>query len=358
MNQKRFLLLIDALGSGGAERQIGYLAEELQRAGHIVKLCIFYDTANFYRDNLINKGIDVETHTEGTGKLRRPFVIRKLVRNFRPDLVIAYKDGAAMASCVAKLLCRFNLAVSERNTTQIITRGERIKFFLYRFADHIVPNSYSQAEFISRYFPGLNTKVSVITNMIDSSKFYPPAEHHCNDIPQIIISARVGEQKNALRFLEAVSLIKKRGIRCHFNWFGNIESYPEYCAKVNKRAIELEVTDYITFKGTSNSIEDEYRKSDIFILPSLYEGFPNVLCEAMACGLPCIATSVCDSPRILTDSRWLVDPYDPESIANAIEDMLGLTSSQRHSIGSSNHSRILELCSSESFRESYTGLLK
>ena len=352
---KRILLLIDEMGQGGAERQLSYLAIELKKADCDVRLVKFYQGDNFYGRDLLDNGIETESLLTGQNSLKRPLAIAKLVRQWNPDMVVAYKTGTALAACIAKFFTRFNLVVSERNTTQRLSRKERVKFFLYRFADHIVPNSFSQSEFISKHFPKLMPRVTVITNMIDMDKFHPAVNHIEGEVLNIITAARIAPQKNVLNYLDAIALLRDRGVKAHFHWYGHPDN-KAYFTEVDKQK-ELGLEDMITFHGASQGIADLYRKMDIFCLPSLYEGFPNVLCEAMACGLPAIATAVCDSARILTDTRFHADPSNPTSIADALERMITLTTKERSSIGKRNTERISGLCSAKAFSDKYLSLL-
>ncbi len=353
---KRILLLIDEMGQGGAERQLSYLAIELKKADCDVRLVKFYQGDNFYGRDLLDNGIETESLLTGQNSLKRPLAIAKLVRQWNPDMVVAYKTGTALAACIAKFFTRFNLVVSERNTTQRLSRKERVKFFLYRFADHIVPNSFSQSEFISKHFPKLMPRVTVITNMIDMDKFHPAVNHIEGEVLNIITAARIAPQKNVLNYLDAIALLRDRGVKAHFHWYGHPDNKAYFTEVVDKQK-ELGLEDMITFHGASQGIADLYRKMDIFCLPSLYEGFPNVLCEAMACGLPAIATAVCDSARILTDTRFHADPSNPTSIADALERMITLTTKERSSIGKRNTERISGLCSAKAFSDKYLSLL-
>lgn len=353
---KRILLLIDEMGQGGAERQLSYLAIELKKADCDVRLVKFYQGDNFYGRDLLDNGIETESLLTGQNSLKRPLAIAKLVRQWNPDMVVAYKTGTALAACIAKFFTRFNLVVSERNTTQRLSRKERVKFFLYRFADHIVPNSFSQSEFISKHFPKLMPRVTVITNMIDMDKFHPAVNHIEGEVLNIITAARIAPQKNVLNYLDAIALLRDRGVKAHFHWYGHLDNKPYFTEVVDKQK-ELGLEDMIIFHGATQDIADLYRKMDIFCLPSLYEGFPNVLCEAMACGLPAVATAVCDSIRILTDSRFQAEPSNPTSIADALERMITLTTKERSSIGKRNTERISDLCSAKAFSDKYLSLL-
>lgn len=356
---KRILLLIDAMSSGGAERQMASLAVGLKKRGQEVRLVQFYPNENFYASDLDKIGIQTEVYHKGQNGLRRAWIISRLVRSWQPDMVICYKNGTCMASCLARMFIKFNLVVSERNTTQQLTRGERLRFFLYRWADHIVPNSYSQAAFIENNFPHLSAKVKVITNMVDAERFSPGPKGQANAVPQIITAARVAPQKNVITFLKAVAEIKNRGVKAHFHWFGDTTRYATYWEDVTKNIERLNVSDYITFHGATQDIVAEYRKSDIFVLPSLYEGFPNVICEAMSSGLPIVCSNICDNPYIVEDNvnGYLFDPDNPQDMACKLLKMISLPLKTRQKIGIKNRNRIINLCSPDIFISNYIKLI-
>lgn len=353
----KFLLMTDALGQGGAERQLACLAEELKKQNQQVRFVTFYNQENFYAPQLDEAGIDIEVFTDGKNSIKRPFVIRRIIAKWKPDIVIAYKPGTAMASCIARMLCKFNLVVSERNTTQNLSRSERLRFFLYKWADHIVPNSQSQANFIARYYPSLIQKIKVITNMVDTDKFQPSNEPVINSVPQIVTTARVTPQKNILTYIEVIAELKHRNIQAHFNWYGRIDDNNDYWEKIQDSISRNQVADMVTFHGVTQDPVAAYQKADLFFLPSEYEGFPNVLCEAMSCGLPAIATNVCDNSSILTDTRWLCDYRSPIDMADKIEAMLALNQEIRSQIGKENRNTIIKLCSPVIFVNKYIDLL-
>ena len=353
----KFLLFTDAMEQGGAERQLACLAEELKKQGDDVRLVTFYNQNNFYAPQLEKAAINMEIFSEGQNPRKRPFVIQKIIRDWHPDMVIAYKPGTAMAACIAKMLGKFNLVVSERNTTQKLTLSERLRFFLYRYADHIVPNSQSQADFIRLHFPDLYPKVKVITNMVDTDTFIPKAMPVDNTIPQVVTTARVTPQKNVLNYIECIVELKRRNIPVHFNWYGRIDDNNDYWKKIQDAINRNHIDDMVTFHGLTQNTISAYQKADLFFFPSKYEGFPNVLCEAMSCGLPVIATDVCDNGSILTDTGWLCDYRSPVDMADKLETMLSLSREKKHQIGRKNRDTIIKLCSPTEFVNKYLSLL-
>lgn len=119
-------------------------------------------------------GIDSIYIECGNSFVSKLLSVMKFISENNFDVVIAYKDGATMIACLCKMMGgNFKLVVSERNTTQSLSKRERLKFFLYRFADIIVPNLHAQGDFISGHYPNLASKVHVITNFTDTNLFKP-----------------------------------------------------------------------------------------------------------------------------------------------------------------------------------------
>lgn len=138
------------------------------------RLVVFYTKTNFYQNDLDKFGIKIE-HV----------------------WLLVWQN-----------VC-LNLVVSERNTTQRLTLKEHIKFQLYRLANNVVPNSFSQAKFICNHANWLKNKVTVITNMVDLEKFYPNNSSENETKRHIVTTARITRQKNILKYLKAITHIKR-----------------------------------------------------------------------------------------------------------------------------------------------------
>ena len=139
-----------------------------------------------------------------------------------------------------------------------------------------------------------------------------------NDIPLIGNIGRYDPQKDHLNFLKALSLIRSKNI----NFFCVLVG-----SNINKKNISLfsaikrlNLSDNIKLLDQNNNIPQIMNGLDIYVQSSSYgEGFPNVVAEAMACGVPCVVTNVGDAKIIVGNTGWVVNPEDPLALANSIK---------------------------------------
>ena len=356
---KRVLLITEGLGSGGAERQICGLAVLLTKSGYTCRLITYVDN-QFYEPYLRENGVDYEFVPELWDKKTRVFRVSKYVKGYKPDVVISYLPSVNQTMCLARIFFKAKLVVSERNNNTCITRKDKIQFNLYRMADAIVPNSNSQGKFICKNFPFLADKVFPIINFVDVKRFTPATSPVCNDVIRIITVARFTQQKNVLTFMKAICMLKEMGIKVHFDWYGDKTHNPAYYEEIEKEYRLLDIADYLTLHDPNQKIEEEYRKSGIFCLPSLYEGYPNVVAEAMSCGLPIVCSNVYENPYIVEEgvNGFLFDPEDPYDIARAIKQVVALSQEDRQKMGGRNRELCLKRNTEERFLSSYVELIE
>lgn len=355
---KKIVCLIEDLSSGGAERQLVYLASELKRKGNDVQVWTYYPDT-FYLPLLNQADVEYKYIPEAKDRKKRILVLRKKLKDYNPDTVIAYLDTACMVACIIKALgAEFKLIVSERNTTQYLSRRERIKFFLYRFADYIVPNSNTQSDYIINTYPKLKPKVKTITNYIDTQKFIPLSSDDCLEGLKIIVAGRIMPQKNPITLMQAIRTLKDEGFLIEVTWYGNSydKSFTDECLATIR---QLGISDIFKFMPSNDNIANIYPQYNAFCLPSLYEGFSNVLCEAMSCGLPILCSRVADNPYIAyeNENAFFFDPKDVPSIVKAIKKMASLSKEERRNMGKKSRSLSLSQFSKEKFILQYENLI-
>lgn len=363
----RILLFTESIVSGGAERQIVILAKLLKDQSYEVRIVTYFDNP-FYAPYLVENSIEYECIPKATNKYLRIFRLFTYFKKYNPDVVISYLDTPNIFSIILRFFSlKYKLIVSERNTTQKFSFRTRIKFFLYRFSDFIVPNSLTQTKLIQSYYPQLSAKVKMITNFIDTD-FFCPSQQILLEKKELIIAVagRFDWHKNANRLIEAVGQLVKRGINIKVEWYGDNyyrNGKPTPSSKVYFEAIALtqrmNLIDYISFHEPVHNIREVYRTADVFCLPSIYEGFPNVIGEAMACGKPILAGNICDNPLLVKNgiNGFLFDPFTPDSIAFSIERFYNLSLEEKQRMGYFSREVALKIFSKSAFVINYINLI-
>ena len=359
-NRKNILCLIESLNSGGAERQLTYLAMLLKEKGYNVSVGVFMKS-DFYLKQLEEKEIACTQLTESKNKIFKVFSLVKYIIKNKPDTIIAYLDPPSMSACIAKICSpKFKLIVSERNITTKIRLREFIKFNLYRLADFVVPNSNTQKKIIDKNFPFLSKKNVLISNCIDTSTFLPNDNglYQTGDSLNIIVVGRVMPQKNPMGLINAIKIVREKGYNVKIRWFG-YQKDKDYFIKCINLVKELTLESCFEFLPPTKCIREEMIKADALCLASFYEGYPNVICEAMSCELPIICSDVSDNSSIVTDNinGYIFDPNKSDDIAEKIIKLLELSPEERKKMGKLNRKKVLVNNSLEIFITKYQKLL-
>lgn len=357
---KKVLCFIDSLGSGGAQRQLVGLACFLKEKNYDVTVVCYHDN-RFFEDHLLSTGVTYQFLEKAKKTTFRLWHVARYFRKLKPDAVIAYLETPSICACVAKLFNHsFKLIVSERSTTQHTGRNERIRFNLFRIADYVVPNAYSQESYIKSTFPKLANKTITIPNFVDLQHFVPRLERHRRAVPEIMIAASIWAPKNTLRFIDAVRCLKEKGFNFHISWYGLNETHKDYINQCNQKIESLGLLDCIELKEKTTSIKEQYQNADCFCLPSFYEGTPNVICEAMACGLPVVCSDVCDNSKYVIEGKngFLFNPKDTDSIVAAFERLTVLSNEEYVSFCHYSRTLAEQKLSKETFVKEYVKLIE
>ena len=354
---KTVVLLIDSLTQGGAQRQIVGLACLLNKRGYDVQVLTYQDIS-FYASYLEEHGIPYQVIDNAVSPINRIINVRKTLRQLNPDTVISYLDTPNILACVAKMCgLRFHLIVSERNTTQRLSIKGRIKFWLYRYADAIVPNSESQAGYICRHYPYLVDKIKTITNFVDLNVFNPSNNFKRGNTLRIIGVGRMEPQKNIPQFIDAIKEAKRRGLAVVVDWYGRCTSYSE---QYQSLICQYGLQDVFILHDATFNIAEKYHEADLFCMPSIYEGCPNALCEAMACGLPVICSDICDNSSIIENgiNGFLFDYKDIESIVCTLARFSQLSIEEKQNMGKESRRIAEQKFGTEQFVEKYIKLIE
>lgn len=354
----KIILFIDYLCSGGAQRQLIELAKLTKMSVSRDVTVATYHAENILKPTLDEQKIKVQVINGAQNKYARIYRVFRFLLQEKPDIVVSYLDSPNMIACICHCLYpKFRLIVSERNTNQSFSVLDRVRFHLFRQAKYVIPNSFSQFEFISKHAPALRERLKVITNCVDTEKFAPKQDYSIKQPLRILTVARITQQKNIPNYLLALKTMKEQGFNFSAKWYGRYDDEKLYnlCLDLIH---EYQLTDVFHFCGESTDLLPIYHDADLFCLPSLYEGFPNVVCEAMSTGLPIACSNVCDNASIVEEgiNGVLFDPNDADSIAHGILRCFGLASEKMGTISIANREKMQTLCSKNQFIKRYQEL--
>jgi glycosyltransferase involved in cell wall biosynthesis len=173
---------------------------------------------------------------------------------------------------------------------------------------------------------------------------------------RIIGVGRMEPQKNIPRLIKAIQEVKQQGISVVFDWYGRKTCHTEkYQAQIHLCGL----WDSFILHDATHDIVRKYQEADLFCLPSLYEGYPNVLCEAMACGLPIICSNICDNPSIIEDgvNGYLFNPYDSHDLAERIIQFITIPEEEKRQMSKRSRELAGRRFGKEAFLNKYLKLI-
>lgn len=375
----RLAMVIDHLEPGGAQRQFSLLATSLHRVGYDVKVIVFRPDF-FFGETLQDVDIPV-VYLKSRSRFQLRGMIRQEIQRSRADVVISFLPWSNLMVELAGLPTRtFALIVSERDTDVTFGIKRRIAYHCHRLADVVVSNSHAQGEIVERVLRRWKVRTQVIVNGVDVRHFEPAVGERVrkHDRVRLLVVARFSPQKNVIRFIDAVSLVCTRHpqIGLEVDWYGKAPSDgPEedaewalnhrdklaaYYQKVVANIARHGLRERFRVNAPVSDVRELYQHSDVVCLPSLHEGCSNVIAEAMACGVPVLASRVGDNMRLVQEGRngLLFDPMSVDDMANAIVRFAGLAASERARLGREGRVMVEEQLSVEVLTERYTKLIQ
>lgn len=358
----KILCFIDSLGSGGAQRQLVELACGFKEKGHDVHFLIYHNIT-FFEKKLLQNNIPIKIISE-KNYLKRLLKIRKEIRTGNPDLLVSFLQSANFIATISGFpFKKWQLIVGERSANPNIFKSPKLRMFrfFHVFADYVVANSYTNINIVKTINPFLKPKkLKVIYNIVSTPNDFE-RKHETNDKTIITVAASYNPEKNLLRTIEAISLLNpeiKKKFEIH--WFGKMDKNNFILNEGKKLIQHHSLNEVIKLNQVTHDIFSIYDKSDFVALFSLYEGFPNTICEAMFIGKPVIVSKVSDIEDLLVDQKngFLCESNDVNSIKNAIINAIDSTNDERENMGRNNLKIANELFDKEVIVNQYLSLIK
>ncbi len=193
--------------------------------------------------------------------------------------------------------------------------------WLWHDADALVAVSNGLRE--HAYDTTSNVPITVIPNAIELSVFTPPLNRGHEGPVRLLFVGRFNAFKNVETLLEAVRLLRDKGID---NFELQLIGEGERRSNLERLTAEKELTRHVRFLGwiDRDTIVTRYRQADLFVTATTWEGMPNTVLEAMACGLPVVATRASGLEELVQEgvNGYLVSINDPASLAERLADLV------------------------------------
>jgi glycosyltransferase involved in cell wall biosynthesis len=328
-------LFLPFLKEGGVERTMLNLAEGFVRRGIKVDLVLATKAEGPYKSQIPSQVQVVELGASNpimslSGlvrylRFRRPQIV---LSGLTPANLVALWAKRILSSKETKVLIQVQVSVGVKETTTPLRA--LLRPFVYRlfypWADGIVAASEGVAKDLLDF--GLPvSKIFVIYNPVVTENLYKKAEEPINhpwfqqgEQPVVLGVGRLHKQKDFPTLIRAFALVRKQR-RARLMILGEGEERP----KLEKLIRELGLEEEVSLPGFVENPYAYMKKASVFVLSSIYEGFGNVVAEALAVGTPVVSTDCPHGPaEILEGGKWgiLVPVGNVEALAQAIVEAL------------------------------------
>ena len=323
---KKILCYIDSMQMGGAQRVMANLTKHFVDSNVSVILVndiVPIDGVPEYEiDNKVKRIFLDQEKKKATGlrkNIYRIFAIRKLVKKEAPDVVLSFIGPPNIRMLLGTFGLRTRKIVSVRNDPYKEYGSGKKKAFakcVFNLADGCV----FQTNDAAKYFSGkLQKKSTVIFNPVKDS-FYRVERKP--DESTIIMVGRLNRQKNYHMAIEGFSIISEQYPNICLKIYGEGELRQDIQGEINEMALSHRVE----LMGRTNDVEKKLSTAMLYLLTSDYEGMPNALMEAMAAGVPVVATNCpCGGPRELIHSKnegILIRVNDSKELADKLRELI------------------------------------
>ena len=336
--RKRVLLMISSMRGGGSERQVLLLTQSLDRSRFEPHLYLTEAAGEF----LPQVPSDVPIHSfdrcdppkgiyiPGRQLRRQTEFLRGVISEYAIDVIYDRTFHMTMiAGKAAGKIPRISTIVSPPHQAlpmveqRFVALKRRRLADAYRKSKAVVAVS-RQAALSAESFYGLATgSVRVVKNPVDQQRLRidaGPPRPRPTDLTTLLCVGRMSEEKGHADLIEAINLIQSHWPQSRPPWTLRLVGDGPLRSQLESQAERLGLADRIQFLGATQNAASEIANADALVLPSRFEGMPNVVLEAMALGTPVIATRSGGTVELQleTPTAFWARPGEPASIAGAI----------------------------------------
>lgn len=352
----RIVFITTGLSTGGAEAMLLKLVERIDRQHfepHVISLTSLGEVG----PRIAQLGIPVQSlgMTAGLPSPIALLCLFRLIRQFKPDIVQTWMYHADLVGGVAARLAGIKLvvwALRNSNLSEELTKRSTLMvvracaFLSYWLPQQILTCS-TRAGAVHAGVGYCRNKIKLIPNGFDLTSFRPDVVSRASvrrdlgllsDTRLVGLMARYDPQKNHAGFFDAAAAIHEAMPNVHFVLAGN---------GIDGNNLELKslidthnLGDCTHLLGRRDDMPRLMAALDVLASSSYGEAFPNVLGEAMACGVPCVVTDVGDSAEIVGETGRVVQPGDMQSLALNIVELLRFPPEEKLALGLQARARV------------------
>lgn len=309
---KKVGILVNSIGFGGNERSAVNIAAAVSDRFDVT-IIIQEDCGNHYgyKGKVINLNTPCAQSKAGKvlNSIRRIYRLNKIIKEEKLETLFIILP---VSNPINYLHFRCKKIVSCRDCGDLIRRTDKY-IRMAKSSDIIVCNSVFQADYITKQAPSLAAKTTAIYNIIDIDRIHALKDDDIEEVVKlfmsgkdcIISSGRFANAKGLCNLLKAFSIVEQKNKNARLIMIGD----GELRESIERLIRELGIEKSVLLLGFKDNPFKYIAKADVFILPSLYEGFPNTLIEAMACGTPVIAADCPSGPGEILDGK-AIEKYE------------------------------------------------
>ena len=352
-DRARVLYFIASLEQGGAERQVAELVRglDLSRYEPHLAVCNETDQLGYTLPFASRTPLGAPMGPEPRTLVR----LVRLLRKLRPQLVHSYMGHQNLYGRLAVRLAGVGKAIGSVRCTQLPAQYIRQERLTNRLTAGLIVNSVGIKDELVRRAKLRPERIDVVENGVDSQRFQPLSREERDSArrrlgmtgPTIVVPGRISSQKNQLGIVRALARMRSSGtLRGDVQVLlaGRQEASTRYGTLVRAAIALYGLGDVVRFVGVVRDVERLLGAADAMLLPSAYEGLPNAVLEAMACGCPPIVSPPANADALVHDGREgiALAAQSPRAIAQGIERFLGTTSLERSAMGIAARQHVIE----------------
>jgi glycosyltransferase involved in cell wall biosynthesis len=318
MLHKKILIINNGLESGGIQKSSVSLANYLAIIGYDIFLVALYKSNHFFsiydKVHFVEPTFDRKKTNRYLYLLKIMIFLRKQIRKEAPDVILAFGEWTNSFVVLSNIGTKIPIFLSDR-MSPILNLGRFQEFFkkkTYPLAKGIITQTSFSKSVLEKKIKAKN--VNIIPNPVNSIKKIECTPKNC-----IITIGRLSKEKGHLYLIEAFSRIK------NYNWELRIIGDGPERIFLENLVKQKKIENQVVFYGYQKNFSIQLSESQIFVLPSLSEGFPNALIEAMSLPIACISSDCTAGPKdIIKDGEngLLVQPGNIDDLANAMERLI------------------------------------